>query len=61
MSEIITVDDYKSAQAEEWGQYVAAKPIHLDGSLAFNTGDPVPASHVTRGVVSVDDVTVKKG
>jgi hypothetical protein len=52
-----TIDEYKAAQAAEWGKYVAAEPIDIDGVRAFNPGNPVPASHVERGVVSADQVT----
>jgi hypothetical protein len=51
-----TVDDYVKAQKAEWGTYVATTPIDIHGARAFNTGDPVPASHVTNGVVSSDSV-----
>jgi hypothetical protein len=47
---------YLKAQAAEWGTYVATSAIHINGARAFNPGDPVPASHVERGVVSSDDV-----
>lgn len=51
-----TVEDYLKAQKEEWGTYVAVAPIDIHGARAFNVGDPVPASHVTGGVVSADVV-----
>jgi hypothetical protein len=57
VSQPITIDEYKAAQAAEWGKYVAAEPIFFDGIRAFNAGDPVPASHVERGVVSAEQVT----
>ena len=44
------------AQAEEYGTYVAVNAIAIDGVRAFNPGDPVPKSHVERGLVSDDDV-----
>jgi hypothetical protein len=47
---------YRQAQAAEYGTFVANKPITIAGARAFNPGDPVPASHVERGVVSADDV-----
>lgn len=46
-----TAEDLRAAQVEEWGQYVATGPIDIGGVRAFNTGDPVPADHVKRGVV----------
>lgn len=36
--------------------YVATGPIDIDGGHAFNEGDPVPDSHVSRGVVAKDQV-----
>jgi hypothetical protein len=47
------------AQAQhdlEWGTYRAAGPINLDGVRAFNEGDAVPVSHVTRGLVDESEV-----
>lgn len=63
MSEPVTAEDVRAAQQDEYGQYVAATTIYLGGARAFNEGDPVPASHVTRGVVNPDQVvkTAKKG
>ena len=43
-----TPDGYLAAQQAEWGQWVANQPIYFNGARAFNTDDPVPASHVTR-------------
>ena len=60
----ITAAQFRAAQGEEYGQYVAAHAIFIDGARAFNEGDAVPASHVSRGVVSEDDVksiTTKAG
>jgi hypothetical protein len=51
-----TVDEYRKAQAAEWGTYVATQAIDINGARAFNVGDPVPASHVTNGVVREDYV-----
>lgn len=42
--------------AQEYGTYVAAEAIYLGGARAFNPGDPVPVSHVERGVVHPDQV-----
>lgn len=49
-------DDFQSAQEKEYGTYVAVAPISIDGVRAFNTGDPVPASHVDNGVVAKESV-----
>lgn len=40
----------------EWGTYVAVGPIYIGGGRAFNPGDPVPVSHVERGVVDREAV-----
>lgn len=59
-----TVAEQRSAQEAEWGTYVALVPIDVYGARAFNTGDPVPVSHVDRGVVREDQVaktTTKAG
>lgn len=50
------VEALRDAQAKEYGQYVALVPIEIGGARAFNVGDPVPASHVSRGVVSQEQV-----
>lgn len=50
------VEEHRSAQAQEYGTYVAAEKIDIGGARAFNPGDAVPASHVTRGVVREDQV-----
>lgn len=55
MSEM-TVEQYREAQAKEYGQYVAVEAIDINGARAFNPGDPVPASHVTNGVVADSQV-----
>lgn len=47
---------YRDAQAAEYGVYVAAEDIFIGGGRAFNEGDPVPVSHVDRGVVTKDQV-----
>lgn len=43
----------QAAQADEYGTYIAAYPIDVDGVRAFNPGNAVPASHVERGVVDI--------
>lgn len=37
-----------AAREAEWGAYVANGPIYVGGALAFNEGQPVPASSVER-------------
>lgn len=49
-------EEYRQAQAAEYGAWVATKAIDIGGARAFNVGDPVPASHVKRGVVPKDAV-----
>ena len=43
-------------QQKEYGSYVAVQPIDIGGARAFNVGDAVPASHVSRGVVAAEAV-----
>lgn len=51
-----TDEEIQKAQEAEWGEFVATEPINIGGARAFNPGDPVPKSHVARGVVSKDSV-----
>jgi hypothetical protein len=51
-----TADDRREAQRKEYGRYVAAESISIDGALAFRAGDPVPVSHVESGVVDKSQV-----
>lgn len=46
-----SADDARKATEAEYGQYVATEAIDINGVRAFNEGDPVPVSHVERGVV----------
>ena len=57
MSEL---QDYQAAVDAEYGVYVATEPIDIDGARAFNVGDPVPTSHVERGVVRADQVAKRQ-
>jgi hypothetical protein len=64
VSEPTTVAELKAAIESEYGTYVATQTIHIGGARAFNVGDPVPVSHVKRGVVSAEQVakaTTKSG
>jgi len=59
-----TTEEQREAQEAEYGRYRANQAINIDGARAFNPGDPVPTSHVTRKVVTkdqVDDLSAKKG
>lgn len=42
---------YQQAQEAEYSAWVAKETIFIGGARAFNVGDPVPKSHVDRGVV----------
>ena len=64
MAEYTTAAQYAEALGAEYGTYVATGPIEINGVRAFNEGDPVPVSHVDRGVVRDDQVakvTTKSG
>jgi hypothetical protein len=52
----ISAAQFREEQVKEYGVYVAAQTIFIEGARAFNAGDPVPASHVERGVVAADEV-----
>lgn len=52
MTQPVTAEDQRAATAKEYGQYVAVEFIYIDGALAFAPGNPVPTSHVDRGVVN---------
>ncbi len=56
MPDLTPDEELRQAQAAEYGTYVATQPIDIMGARAFNVGDPVPASHVERGVVAQDAV-----
>ncbi len=54
------LDQFRSGLIHDWGVYVCGpRPIDIDGVRAFNVGDAVPASHVSRGVVSENDVIMR--
>jgi hypothetical protein len=58
-----TAEALSEAQEAEYGRYRANQAINIDGARAFNPGDAVPVSHVTRKVVSkdaVDDLNASK-
>ena len=57
MSETSALDAALAAEQEEWGTYIAAVPINLNGIRAFNPGHPVPVGHVTSGLVDASFVT----
>ena len=56
MPDLTPDEEYRQAQLAEYGTFVANKPIDIRGARAFNEGDPVPSSHVERGVVAPGDV-----
>ncbi len=49
---IPTPDELLEAQRKEFSEYVAVEVIYVNGARAFNPGDPVPTSHLSRGVVA---------
>lgn len=64
MPELTPDEELRKAQEAEYSVYVATQNIDINGARAFGIGDPVPVSHVTRGVVSEDSVakaTTKAG
>lgn len=48
--------EFEKAQQAEYSEYVAVETILVGGARAFNAGDPVPKSHVERGVVTAEQV-----
>lgn len=44
--------DRRSDTEKEYGVYVATEAINFGTARAFNVGDPVPTSHVERGLVT---------
>lgn len=53
-----SVAEYMHAQQREWGTYTASRALSVGGVPAFRQGEPVPVSHVERGIVAADDVTL---
>lgn len=60
MPDLSPDEELRKAQEAEYGTWVATQNIEINGARAFNVGDPVPVSHVTRGVVSEDSVAKAK-
>lgn len=56
MTQPMTVEQYREAQAAEYGRFIATETIYINGARAFNAGDAVPASHVESGVVNKNQV-----
>lgn len=56
MTTPVTAEDHQALIDAEYGTYVATEIIEIGGARAFNPGDPVPVSHVTRGVVDKSQV-----
>jgi hypothetical protein len=54
------LEEYRKAQAEEYGTWIAAEPINAGTALAYNAGDPVPASNVDRLGYADDGRVVKR-
>ena len=51
-----TAAEQQAAIESEYGTYVAVETIFIDGARAFNVGDPVPVSHVSRQDVAAEQV-----
>ena len=56
----ITAAQFREALGAEWGTYVAAVEIDINGARAFNPGDAVPVSHVEGADAPVRADQVKK-
>ena len=56
MTTPVSAEEHQAAIEAEYGVYVATEEINIGVARAFNPGDPVPVSHVTRGVVSKSQV-----
>jgi hypothetical protein len=53
------VAEHRAEQEQEYGTYIAIAPIQFNGALAFNPGDPVPASNVKRYNYEADGYVAK--
>lgn len=53
-------EDYTTAQAAEYGVYVANVPIYVGGARAYNPGHPVPVSAVEDHPEWVEQQLVSK-
>lgn len=54
------VDDFQAEQAKDWGTYVAVAQIFVGNALAYNPGDPVPASNVELHGYAEDGLVAKR-
>lgn len=52
--------DAEHERQVEYGTYVATEQIYVGNALAFRKGEPVPKSHVERGVVPAALVSKKE-
>lgn len=52
---------YRAAQIAEYGTWVAARNLHVDGVLAFTVGHPVPDEHVSRFGWATDGSVIPAG
>lgn len=55
------LSDHIEAQRREYGQYVAAMPIHFGVALAYNPLDAIPVSNVQRYKYDETGQAVKVG
>lgn len=56
-----TAEDALAASEKEYGQYVAAQQIFVGTALAYNAGDPIPASNVERHGYAANGLAIKVG
>lgn len=56
-----TAEDFNAATRKEYGQYVAKEQIFHGYVLAYNAGDPVPASNVALYKYDEAGTVVKVG
>jgi hypothetical protein len=48
--------EHLAAQQKNYGTYVAAGPIYINGALAYATGHAVSAEQVDNGIVAKEQV-----
>lgn len=53
------VDARRAEQEQEYGTFVAAGPIYVGTALAYNEGDPVPASNVEAHGYEADGLVTR--
>lgn len=56
---VAPVAEYVAAQADEYGQWIAAEDIFVGTARAYRKGDPVPASNVALHQYDEHDLVQK--